>query len=63
MVLWLRARYELLAKGKLPKQLAEPVPDVYLRNQELDEQVQTLREQVSRARGNLQAGEVTTGTT
>lgn len=41
-------RYELQAKGKLPKELAEPVPDIYIRNQELDEQVRMLRGQVRR---------------
>jgi len=32
-------RYELEAKGKLGENYAAPVPDIYLRNQELDDQV------------------------
>jgi hypothetical protein len=33
------ARYELEAKGKLGENYSAPVPDIYMRNQELDDQV------------------------
>lgn len=36
--------YDLQAKGKLPTELATPVPDIYLRNEDLDLQTRLLRE-------------------
>ena len=43
-------RYELLSKGKLPAELSTAVPDIYLRNEELDSQARVLREQVDQMR-------------
>jgi WD40 repeat protein len=40
--------YELKAKGKLPSEDALEVPDIYVRNQELDEQVKSMRKEVVR---------------
>lgn len=40
--------YELQSKGRLPAELATPVPDIYLRNEELDQQARQLREQVEK---------------
>lgn len=40
--------YELDSKGKLPKELSVAVPDIYLRNEELDQQARQLREQVEK---------------
>lgn len=40
--------YELQSKGKLSAEDVEVVPDIYLRNQELDEQVKTLRVEVDK---------------
>lgn len=42
--------YEFQSKGKLPDELASTVPDIYLRNEELDQQVGSLREQVDKMR-------------
>ena len=42
--------YELQSKGKLSAELATPVPDIYLRNEELFEQTRVLREQVEKMR-------------
>jgi hypothetical protein len=42
--------YELQSKGKLSEQYTSTVPDIYLRNQELDEQVQSLRSQLVKMR-------------
>jgi sperm-associated antigen 16 protein len=42
--------YELLSKGRLPAELSSPVPDIYLRNEELDQQTRQLREQVEKMR-------------
>lgn len=38
--------YELQSKGKLPNELSTAVPDIYLRNEDLDQQTKQLREQV-----------------
>jgi sperm-associated antigen 16 protein len=38
--------FELQSKGKLPNELSTPVPDIYLRNEDLDQQTRLLREQV-----------------
>ncbi|CAM9197788.1 unnamed protein product, partial [Phaeothamnion confervicola] len=40
--------YELQAKGRLPETHTTKVPDIYLRNEELDEQVGALRAQLLR---------------
>ena len=42
--------YELQTKGKLPEQLSLLVPDIYLRNNELDIQVGALKEQMMKMR-------------
>ena len=42
--------YELQSKGKLSPDLATPVPDIYLRNEDLDQQAKGLREQVENMR-------------
>ena len=42
--------YELQAKGQLSEEYTNPVPDIYLRNQELDEQVVNLRQQLDKMR-------------
>lgn len=42
--------YELQSKGKLSAELSTPVPDIYLRNEELFEQTSVLREQVEKMR-------------
>lgn len=42
--------YELQSKGKLPSELCEVVPDIYLRNEDLDMQTRSLREQVDKMR-------------
>lgn len=42
--------YELQSKGKLPAELSTAVPDIYLRNEELDAQARGLREQVDKMR-------------
>ena len=42
--------YEFQAKGKLSAELATPVPDIYLRNEELFEQTRVLRDQVEKMR-------------
>jgi sperm-associated antigen 16 protein len=42
--------YEQQAKGKLPPELSSAVPDIYLRNEELDQQIRGLREQVDKMR-------------
>ena len=42
--------YELNSKGKLPGELSSVVPDIYLRNEELDQQARVLREQVDKMR-------------
>ena len=40
--------YELQSKGKLPAELSSNVSDIYLRNEELDQQTRQLREQVDK---------------
>jgi hypothetical protein len=42
--------YELQAKGKLPTELSTPVPDIYLRNEDLDQQIRQLRQEVEKMR-------------
>ena len=42
--------YEMQSKGKLPAELSTAVPDIYLRNEELDAQARVLREQVDKMR-------------
>lgn len=42
--------YDFQSKGKLAEEYASTVPDIYLRNQELDEKVSSLREQVEKMR-------------
>ena len=42
--------FELQSKGKLSPDLATPVPDIYLRNDDLDQQAKALREQVENMR-------------
>lgn len=42
--------YELQSKGKLPAELSTPVPDIYLRNEDLDQQARKLREEVEKMR-------------
>ncbi|KAJ8609463.1 hypothetical protein CTAYLR_005444 [Chrysophaeum taylorii] len=42
--------YELRAKGKLAEEHTTTVPDIYLRNQELDEKVSSLQQQVDKMR-------------
>jgi len=41
--------YELTAKGKLKQEDIAPVPDVYLKNQELRETVSTMRSELEKA--------------
>ncbi|CAK9109551.1 Flagellar WD repeat-containing protein Pf20 [Durusdinium trenchii] len=43
--------YEMEAKGKLNEEQVSAVPDIYLRNQELDETVQALRQELARVKG------------
>jgi sperm-associated antigen 16 protein len=42
--------YELQSKGRIPAELSASVPDIYLRNEELDQQARGLREQVEKMR-------------
>jgi len=42
--------YEMQSKGKLPSEISSAVPDIYLRNEELDQQTRILREQVEKMR-------------
>jgi hypothetical protein len=42
--------YDLQSKGKLPAEISTPIPDIYLRNDELDQQARVLREQVDKMR-------------
>ena len=42
--------YELQAKGKLAEEYTSTVPDIYLRNQELDEKVVSLQQQLDKMR-------------
>jgi len=42
--------YEMQSKGRLPAEIASAVPDIYLRNDELDQQARVLREQVDKMR-------------
>jgi len=42
--------YELQSKGKLPSELSTAVPDIYLRNEELDQNARLLREEVDKMR-------------
>lgn len=42
--------YELESKGKLPPELSSAVPDIYLRNDDLEMQTRSLREQVEKMR-------------
>ena len=42
--------YELQAKGKLAEEYTSTVPDIYLRNQELDEKVASLQRQLDKMR-------------
>lgn len=51
--------FALQSKGKLPKELSIPVPDIYLRNEELDQQTKQLREQVERMQVVSQRAEAT----
>ena len=51
--------YELNSKGKLPAELSTAVPDIYLRNEELDLQARLLREQVDKMRSVAQRAEAT----
>lgn len=51
--------YELNSKGKLPAELSTAVPDIYLRNEELDLQARLLREQVDKMRVVAQRAEAT----
>lgn len=40
--------YELQSKGRLPNELSTAVPDIYLRNEDLDQQTRQLRQQVEK---------------
>eukprot|EP01038_Epipyxis_sp_PR26KG_P004382 gene4382-6197_t len=40
--------YELSSKGKLPSELSAPVPDIYLRNEDLLQTTRVLREEVEK---------------
>lgn len=51
--------YEMQSKGKLPAELSTAVPDIYLRNEELDKQVGVLREQVEKMRAVASKAEST----
>jgi sperm-associated antigen 16 protein len=42
--------YEMHSKGRLPAEISSAVPDIYLRNDELDQQARVLREQVDKMR-------------
>jgi hypothetical protein len=42
--------YELQSKGKLGEEYTLPVPDIYLRNMELDEQVVSMRKELEKMR-------------
>jgi|MDSY01.1.fsa_nt_gb hypothetical protein len=42
--------YELSSKGKIGEEYTNPVPDIYMRNQELDDQVDYLRQQLAKMR-------------
>mmetsp|Transcript_24456 Transcript_24456/g.41413 ORF Transcript_24456/g.41413 Transcript_24456/m.41413 type:complete len:571 (+) Transcript_24456:84-1796(+) len=42
--------YELQSKGRLPAEVSTIVPDIYLRNDELDQQSRVLREQIDKMR-------------
>lgn len=42
--------YELQARGKLAEEYTSTVPDIYLRNQELDEKVRSLQQQLDKMR-------------
>jgi sperm-associated antigen 16 protein len=42
--------FELQSKGRVPPELSSNVPDIYLRNEELDQQARALREQVEMMR-------------
>lgn len=42
--------YEMQSKGRLPSEISSAVPDIYLRNEELDQQTRVLREQVDKMR-------------
>eukprot|EP00602_Paraphysomonas_sp_CaronLab_P006995 CAMPEP_0185026198 /NCGR_PEP_ID=MMETSP1103-20130426/10146_1 /TAXON_ID=36769 /ORGANISM="Paraphysomonas bandaiensis, Strain Caron Lab Isolate" /LENGTH=571 /DNA_ID=CAMNT_0027559695 /DNA_START=27 /DNA_END=1739 /DNA_ORIENTATION=- len=42
--------YEMQSKGRLPAEISSAVPDIYLRNDELDQQARVLREQVDKMR-------------
>ena len=42
--------YELSSKGKIGEEYTNPVPDIYMRNQELDDQVDNLRQQLAKMR-------------
>lgn len=35
--------YEMQSKGRLPAELSTPIPDIYLRNEELDQQTRQVR--------------------
>lgn len=51
--------YEMQSKGKLPAELSTAVPDIYLRNEELDKQAGILREQVEKMRAVASKAEST----
>jgi WD40 repeat protein len=51
--------YEMQSKGKLPAELSTAVPDIYLRNEELDKQAGVLREQVEKMRAVASKAEST----
>lgn len=42
--------YELQSKGRLSSEISTVVPDIYLRNEELDQQTRNLREEVDKMR-------------
>ena len=49
--------YELQAKGKLAEEYTSTVPDIYLRNQELDEKVVGLQRQLDKMRDDVAKNE------
>ena len=51
--------YELQAKGKLKSEDIAPVPDVYLRNQELREQVASMRAELEKAQFTAEKAKAT----
>jgi hypothetical protein len=51
--------YELQAKGKLKSEDIKPVPDVYLRNQELREQVASMSSELEKAQFTTEKAKAT----